>query len=127
MATAKDLYARADALEEDVRKLREQANAKRRAELLAQPLKERLIYAAHVRCICGWGLAYDPASDGEGTPFKGPNRWECSGILTGDGRRDLKHSAPFPFAFYEIKSDKQPSANGATTRTPADPEPGAFA
>jgi hypothetical protein len=67
-----------------------------------------LIYAATSRCKkCGAGLAYPKDCD----PF---HQWTCSGVLKGIGT-DSGHEA-FPFAFYEIKSEGQLSANGATTR-----------
>ncbi len=83
-----------------------------------------LIYAATARCSCGAGLAYAPADTGDGTPFKGPSSWDCSDILTGravpSGQEGAKvHDEPAPFAFYEIKSEGQPSAQGRTTRPSA--------
>jgi hypothetical protein len=75
---------------------------------------KELRYAAFSRCGCGAGMAYP-----KGAP---PNHyWDCSDILTGraDPRRPVQHSARLSFAFYEIKSEDQPSANGATTRRQA--------
>ena len=67
-----------------------------------------LIYSAGARCSkCGAGLAY-PRKCG----FK--HQWTCSDVLKGIGT-DSGHEA-LPFAFYEVKSEEQPSANGATTR-----------
>lgn len=85
------------------------------------PLEEsELRYAATVRCACGAGLAY----------FKGELatkpwtklQWDCADVLTGraipKGQPGSKiHSGPFPFVFFEIKSEDQPSANGRTTRS----------
>lgn len=73
-----------------------------------------LVYAAYARCDCGAGLAYPPGIGVHGF-------WDCSDILTGraapKGRPGSKqHSDRVPFAFYEIKSEKQPSVSGATTR-----------
>lgn len=67
-----------------------------------------LVYSATARCkLCGAGLAYPKEC--------GPNhQWTCSNVLKNIGT-DKGHEA-FPFAFYEIKSENQPSANGATTR-----------
>ena len=70
-----------------------------------------LIYAATVRCPCGAGMAYR----------EGDDAWDCSAILLGTAvpsgePGSVKHEARLPFVFYEIKSEKQPSANGATTR-----------
>lgn len=81
----------------------------------------QLIYAATARCPCGAGLAYATIDKGEGTPFKGPSAWDCSDILTGraipSGQPGaVQHTDRLPFAFYEVKSEEQPSAQGATTR-----------
>jgi hypothetical protein len=67
-----------------------------------------LIYSAGSRCEkCKAGLAYPKGCGGN-------HQWTCSAVLKGIGT-DRGHSA-YPFAFYEIKSEQQPSANGATTR-----------
>lgn len=70
-----------------------------------------LTYAATARCKCGAGLAYR----------KGDTAWDCSEILLGTAIPSgqpgaVMHSDRYPFVFYEIKSERQPSANGATTR-----------
>lgn len=81
------------------------------------PAEKRLIFAARARCVCGQGMAYDP--DSEGSPdsvFLGPSAWECSGILLGTGDKSVEHTPPLPFSMYDIKSEGQPSAGGATTR-----------
>lgn len=75
---------------------------------------QELVYAAFNRCPCGAGLAYDPREGVGGS-------WDCSDILTGraipmDQPGWVTHTARLPFVFYEIKSERQPSANGATTR-----------
>lgn len=72
-----------------------------------------LIFAATSRCPCGAGLAYPRDAGMHGA-------WDCSAILTGTAATDVKHTAELPFAFYEIKSEQQPSANGATTRPEED-------
>jgi hypothetical protein len=74
-----------------------------------------LVYAAHNRCPCGAGLAYEKPAD----PFKGA--WDCSAILLGEAIPSgeagaVQHTALLPFVFYEIKSENQPSAGGASTR-----------
>lgn len=74
-----------------------------------------LVYAATARCPCGAGLAYQAGAD----PFTGA--WDCSAILTGTAipsgqLGSVEHTAVLPFVFYEIKSERQPSAHGATTR-----------
>lgn len=73
-----------------------------------------LVYAAFARCDCGAGMAYRKDSGVRG-------QWECSDILAGRairrGQPGAKtHTDPLPFAFYEVKSEQQPSANGSTTR-----------
>lgn len=82
---------------------------------------DELIYAAYTRCKCGAGMAYP-----EGISIHGA--WRCSAQLksglngesiddttyrTEDG---VEHTKDYPFMYYEIKSENQPSANGATTR-----------
>lgn len=82
--------------------------------------EDDLVYAAHGRCPCGAGLAYVPGGDHDsGKPIVG--YWDCSDILLGravpSGQPGAKqHTGQLPFAFYEIKSERQPSAQGATTR-----------
>lgn len=72
-------------------------------------LKDELRYAAYSRCPCGAGLAYPKNIGIHGA-------WYCSSILLGEAVPGTTHEAPKPFAFWEIKSEDQPSANGATTR-----------
>lgn len=74
-----------------------------------------LRYAASSRCPCGAGLAYPIY------PIDIHGAWDCSDILTGraipSGQEGaVTHTDRLPFAFYEVKSDDQPSAHGATTR-----------
>lgn len=71
---------------------------------------EELRFAARQRCVCGAGLAYPKNSSMHGS-------WYCSAILQAKAELGTTHSPPYPFAFYEIKSEDQPSANGATTRS----------
>jgi hypothetical protein len=73
-----------------------------------------LVFAAASRCPCGAGLAYPKNVGMHGS-------WDCSDILRGlakpKGHPESKqHSAAMPFIFWEVKSEGQPSANGATTR-----------
>lgn len=98
-----------------------------------------LVFAATSRCRCGAGLAYIPEADKKGSSRRA-DAWFCSDWLTGkapaeDGCIDrfpdmfglnderkkalaqAKHDA-YPFVFYEVRSEGQPSANGATTRRP---------
>jgi hypothetical protein len=114
--SSKELYEEASKLEALVNDLRKEAHEKHLAELLEKPIEERIIYAAYASCDCGAGLAYDPAS-----PEGHRGSWDCSDILLGVAKpkghaESKKHSAPLPFAFYEVKSERQPSANGSTTR-----------
>ncbi len=80
----------------------------------------KLLYAATARCPCGAGLAYDQDEEGDGV-FRGPSAWECSAILMdaaipSGAPGAVQHTDRLPFVFYEIKSEGQPSAKGATTR-----------
>lgn len=125
-------YAEADQLEAKASELQRDAAAERLAELRTKPLAGRLIYAAYSRCPCGAGLAYDPAGISGGkpqadevtdSPFKGPfgGYWDCSAIILDAALPkgevgSVQHTDKLPFAFYEIKSENQPSAQGATTR-----------
>jgi len=75
---------------------------------------DELIFSATARCECGAGLAYPIGIGIHGC-------WDCADILLGKaipaGQEGSKtHSGSMPFAFYEIKSENQPSAYGATTR-----------
>jgi hypothetical protein len=73
-----------------------------------------LMYAAYALCPCGAGLAYEKC--------KGSNHyWDCSAILLGEAKTldepgYVQHTGQLPFIFYEILSEIQPSAKGATTR-----------
>ena len=73
---------------------------------------EELCFAATSRCQCGAGHAYPPA-DADVAGY-----WDCSAVLLGTVQPSQDHKT-FPFAYYEVKSENQPSAQGATTR-PAD-------
>lgn len=78
-----------------------------------------LTWAATDRCPCGAGLAYDESCQLEDVPQVWPYNgyWECSAILLGTAvPGEATHTAKLPFAYYSIKSDNQPSANGRTTR-----------
>lgn len=77
-----------------------------------------LTWAATDRCPCGAGLAYDSTCQLEDVPQNWPYNgyWDCSAILLGTAAKDVTHTAKLPFAYYSIKADTQPSANGRTTR-----------
>jgi len=81
----------------------------RRAETGGSFQPEELLYAAASRCPCGAGLAYPKEMGIHGW-------WDCSAILTRTADGLVEHTAKLPFAFYEIKSEDQPSSMGATTR-----------
>lgn len=102
-------------LQEELRKLyrEREKNIEKRLKLALQgkgdfKLKE-LVYAADVTCHCGSGMAYPKNVGIHGN-------WECGDILLGRANTEVKHTGSLPFAFYEIKSENQPSANGLTTR-----------
>lgn len=77
-----------------------------------------LVYAATARCPCGAGLAY--------VRRRGPcvsTHWDCAAILLGTAIPQgepgaVEHTGQLSFLFYEVKSERQPSASGATTRPP---------
>ena len=118
----KDEIVKAEA---DLKALQERASAETKAELLAKPLLDRLVFAAYSRCPCGAGLAYDPAAEEPDSVFHGPSAWDCSAIILGTAVASgqpgaVQHTGKLPFAFYEIKSENQPSARGLTTRPAPD-------
>lgn len=78
---------------------------------------DELVYAARTLCPCGHGLAYPKNC---GTLHQ---HWDCSAILKGIADKTVKHTPQLPFAMYEIKSEQQPSAGGATTRGVFHPKP----
>lgn len=127
-AAEQAMITRADELEAEAKALRQSAHDTRSARD-DRPLKDRLTFAATWRCVCGHGMAYDPEGkvrSDKDSPFVMASQWECSAILLGIADRALLHTPPTPFAFYEVKSENQPSAGGATTREPADPSPEAY-
>ncbi len=70
-----------------------------------------LTYSSHALCKkCGAGLAYHVGCGAH-------SQWVCADILT--GRKpvsEAKEHDVYPFVFYEINSENQPSAYGWTTR-----------
>ncbi len=67
-------------------------------------------WAATARCRCGAGFCYPNfTKDSHG-------HWFCSALMLGTAPADSEHDVAKPFAFWSIKSDSQPSANGLTTR-----------
>lgn len=82
-------------------------------------LADELRFAATSRCTCGAGLAYhrDAHEIRDGA-------WRCSAAMM----HALPTPDPFagqhkelPFMVYEVKSEDQPSAQGATTRPEVKP------
>jgi hypothetical protein len=102
-------FIEAKALEEKASQLKKEAFNEIRDELAKMPLEERLVYSAFAVCaVCKSGLAYDRY-------LAEPNgSWRCSRDLLGLNM-GIPHPS-LPFAFYDIKSENQPSANGQTTR-----------
>lgn len=88
-----------------------------------------LLFAARARCRCGAGLAY-PMNDDEWN--RKARMWACSAVLMNTAPESDNISRRGPFTTekpeaqhdayewwcYEIKSEGQPSADGATTRPP---------
>lgn len=78
---------------------------------------DELLFSARARCRCGSGLAYPIAFEFK----KHRSEWICAAVLLGEiadiPEEHGKHDA-YPFSLYEIKSEDQPSAAGATTRRP---------
>lgn len=97
------------------------------------PRPKTLTYAATARCKCGAGLAYrsdcrpqDDMHAGSITILEAA--WTCSWILraalSGNALTPsdvATHDKPLHFSMVEIKSEGQPSAEGATTRPADDP------
>lgn len=105
-AASRELSRRAQAQAEAIS---ERVKRTRQADPTAAFSADELRFAATERCACGAGLAYPIGCNVH-------DAWHCSAILRGIASRELAHSAPLPFSFYEIKSEDQPSARGATTR-----------
>ena len=71
--------------------------------------EDALVFSAYSRCKCGGPLFYRNGSE------RGMHgSWSCWAKEKG---AEGEH-AELPFAFYEVKCEDQPSANGATTRPP---------
>jgi len=115
---SKELFAKADALRKEADEIAKQAVAAKIGEESQKPVKDRMVYSAFTRCPCGAGMAYDPLAEDENSTLVGPlsGYWDCSAIILGVADPKAKHEAKLPFAFYNIKSEGQPSAGYATTR-----------
>ncbi len=99
------------------------AYRKEQAELFDARLKsgepftdDELTYAAFDLCPCGHGMAYPKHCSAH-------HYWDCSAILKGIADPKINHASRLPFAFYSVKSENQPSANGHTTRGVFRPKP----
>jgi hypothetical protein len=84
-----------------------------------QLTEQDLTYAAYSRCPCGAGLAYVPKLYGKDNGAW--DYWDCSDILLDraipKGQAGaVTHTGKLPFMFWEVLSENQPSAQGATTR-----------
>lgn len=99
--------------------------------LTLQPFTDdELVYAAWTRCECGAGMAYPKDIGFHGSwicseQMTNPKRWtnyDNKTYKTEDGKL---HSKDLPFSFWSVKSEGQPSANGATTRPKGETENGA--
>lgn len=111
--TSTELFAEAAELRKQARRIELKGDEVRHEEMLATPQAERLVYAATLRCPCGAGIAYDPAGP-SGSRILG--YWDCSSIILGEGDPAETHTGRLFFSCYEVKSENQPSACGATTR-----------
>ena len=111
--------------EAEAKRIREKISAALQKELASKDIWDRMVWAAHSRCPCGAGLAYDPLASLEGSVFNGPlaGYWDCSAIILGVQDNAVKHTAKLPFSFWSIKSAGQPSAQGATTKPAERPKP----
>jgi hypothetical protein len=66
---------------------------------------DELVYSLESLCPCGHGLAYPREC--------GPHHyWDCSAILKGTADQGMKHTGQLPFAFYDVKAER----DGQTTR-----------
>lgn len=115
-----DLEEKKKPLQQELNRIREaeerevEAKIERCSRMKDKFALDDLIFSAGARCACGAGLAY-PKNVG----MRGA--WHCSDILLGraipSGQEGAKtHDGALPFAFYDVKSENQPSANGHTTR-----------
>lgn len=78
------------------------------------PFKPReLRYSERARCRCGAGLAYWPAGFFLRSRPAESTAWVCADVLTGKTEDNDGHDY-LPFAFYEVRSEDQPSRDGQT-------------
>lgn len=113
-----ELKDKISVLESELSKFRDELNRRRLSEetMVEERIRrnavfseDELVYAAYARCECGLGMAYPKKIGMFGS-------WYCSGMLTHTLDHSKTHSSPLPFAMWEVKSEDQPSANGASTR-----------
>lgn len=114
------LIEKEKALESELASVRKKMADEHQAKLKSTAVADRLVYSSHSRCPCGAGLAYDPLFEDENSVFKGPlsGYWDCSAILLGVADQSVTHTGKLPFSFYDVKCERQPSANGTNTRIP---------
>jgi hypothetical protein len=95
----------------------EELKAKKLAALVsfnaAHPtFEDGLIFSAVMRCKCGSGLCY---AENEQT-----NCWDCHAVFSAQRKGEQPPAGEhtrYLFYMYDIKSETQPSAGGATTRS----------
>lgn len=90
------------------RMIEQEQEVQRRIEGKEPFALHELTYSANARCRCGAGLAYPNHIGTHGA-------WYCSRLLRFP-MDELNHDPARPFVFWEVKSERQPSAKGATTR-----------
>ena len=73
---------------------------------------EELIYSRYSLCPCGHGMAYPKGC----TP---QHYWDCSAILKGIADQAVTHTGKLPFAFYDVKGERE----NETTRGIFKPKP----
>lgn len=104
-----------DARIEEIKAERDKAVKEWRAKGASSTFADGLLFAATNRCQCGKGLCYKEG-DGDATE----NCWVCieayKANLKGSQSFPYKEHTCLPFFMYEVKSETQPSADGATTR-----------
>lgn len=113
-------------IREQVKKLEQQET-----EIIANrqtTFKDGLIYAATARCAyCRTGLFYPEKQRFEPGSMAEDLRqcWVClpvyAAALANDRAFPYDSHTVYPFNFWEVKSENQPSANGASTRPPDGP------
>lgn len=112
-----ELEAKIADAEKPVQVLKDQLHALLHA---ATEHADGLLYSATTRCKCGAGLAYFEQQERTPAGQGLEKSWVCAKALLGvaadpNWKDEVKHDV-YPWMMYEIKSERQPSANGRTTR-----------